>query len=154
MKTANIELDLPNKILFLLKNSKDKEDFIDKANKNLAIYLEAYKFEKEVIQEIQKDAKSQFKDFYERKNETGILTSIKKFCKGIAVSLHLREKEKSTKKLSSEILTQVEKIQKQRAEQKLLNEKIDSSPRVWTKAEPTPNQGRKFNKNSNTSRSI
>ena len=127
MKTANIELDLPNKILFLLKNSKTKDDFIDKANKNLAIYLEAYKFDKEVIDKIQADAQKQFAEFHQRKNETGILTSIKKFCKGIAVSLHLREKEKSTKKLSGEILTQVEKIQKQRNHDITANTKYYSS---------------------------
>ena len=132
MKTANIELDLPNKILFLLKSAKDKDDFIDKANKNLAIYLEAYKVDKEVIDKIQEDAKKQFEDFYKRKNETGILTSIKKLCKGIAVSLHLREKEKSTKKLSGEILTQIEKITQERAYKKLLNEKIYSSMAVNT----------------------
>lgn len=114
METANIEKDLPNKILHLLKNSKDEQDFIDKANKNLEIYLEAYKVEQEVIEQIKKDSKTQFEDFYKRKNETGIITSIKKFCKGIAVSLHLRTKEKSTKKLSGNILTQVEKINKER----------------------------------------
>lgn len=139
MKTANIELDLPNKILFLLKSAKDKDDFIDKANKNLAIYLEAYKVDKEVIDKIQEDAKKQFEDFYKRKNETGILTSIKKFCKGIAVSLHLREKEKSTKKLFGEILTQVEKIKRQRAHEKTVNTKYYSSF--------TPNK-------NNTSRSL
>lgn len=117
METANIEKDLPNKILHLLKNSKDEQDFIDKANKNLEIYLEAYKVEQEVIEQIKKDSKTQFEDFYKRKNETGIITSIKKFCKGIAVSLHLRTKEKSTKKLSGNILTQVEKIKKQRLTQ-------------------------------------
>jgi hypothetical protein len=127
MKTANIELDLPNKILFLLKNSKDKDDFIDKANKNLAIYLEAYKFDKEVINQIQENAQKQFAEFHDRKNETGILTSIKKLCKGIAVSLHLREKEKSTKKLSGNVLTQVEKIKRQRAHEKTVNTKYYSS---------------------------
>jgi hypothetical protein len=110
MKTANIELDLPNKILFLLKNSKNKDDFLDKANKNLAIYLEAYKVDKEVINQIQKNAQEQFAEFHQRKNKTGIITSIKKLCKGIAVSLHLREKEKSTKKLSAGLLSQVGNI--------------------------------------------
>jgi hypothetical protein len=127
MKTANIELDLPNKILFLLKNSKDKDDFLDKANKNLAIYLEAYKVDKEVINQIQKNAQEQFAEFHQRKNETGIITSIKKLCKGIAVSLHLREKEKSTKKLSGNILTQVEKIRRQRAHENTVNTKYYTS---------------------------
>lgn len=110
MKTANIELDLPNKISFLLKNSANQQEFSDKANKNLAIYLEANNVKKEVIQQIQKNAENNFKEFYDKKNETGLTQSVKKACKGIAVSLHLREKDKSTKKLSSSLLSQVSNI--------------------------------------------
>ena len=110
MKTANIEKDLPNKIAFLVKNSENSQDFTEKANKNLAIYLEANNVKKEVIQQIQKNAENNLKEFYDKKNETGLLNSVQKLCKGIAVSLHLREKDKSTKKLSSNLLSQVGNI--------------------------------------------
>ena len=110
MKTANIELDLPNKISFLLKNSANQQDFTDKANKNLAIYLEVNNVKKDVIQQIQKESEDQLKKFYDKKNETGLAQSLKKVCKGIAVSLHLRDKEKSAKKLSAGLLSQVDNI--------------------------------------------
>ena len=110
MKTANIEKDLPNKISFLLKNSANQQGFTDKANKNLAIYLEANNVKKEVIQQIQKNAENNLKEFYDKKNDTGLVQSVQKVCKGIAVSLHLREKNKSTKKLSSSLLSQVGNI--------------------------------------------
>lgn len=110
MKTANIEKDLPNKISFLIKNSDNSQNFTEKATKNLGIYLEANNVKKDVIQQIQKESESKLKEFYNKKNETGLVQSIKKVCKGIAVSLHLREKDKSTKKLSAGLLSQVGSI--------------------------------------------
>ncbi|MCP5369071.1 MAG: hypothetical protein H6909_00005, partial [Rickettsiaceae bacterium] len=136
MNTANIERDLPNKILFLLKNSKNEQEFSEKAQQNLAIYLEAYQIEKEIISQVQKDAKKEFADLYKRKHETGIITTIKKFCKGLVVFCGLREKEKGTKLLTNKLVSHADAIKLERQRKKVIDE-FYSKPTLDSKSSRT-----------------